>query len=355
MSLYQELYTKMGETFAQRAGYAPDEASDLGLRMQALAVQLEHQALEIEQLARQAYPETATGEALDRHAQTRGLERKPGVSAAGALTFRREAAVGYDVLIPAGTLCQTPGEQPVRFQTAQDGVLEAGQTQVTVPARSVDQSPDANLAARQVTVMVTPPQGIAGVANQEPFVGGTAPETDEGLLARMMASYRAASNGCNPGYYRQLALEQPGVSSAAILTGKRGRGSVDLVVYGQGAAPSGPQLAALQARVGEEREIGVDALVRAAQGSPVTLSVRVGYIPGWDTPAVTQDCTQRLTRLVRGLRVGQPLYLAQVVAAVLEADGVVDCKVLAPEGDAHPLEDQVLTLGSLAVSLQEVG
>ena len=324
VSLYEEIYAAMEEAFVRRAGYAPDEASDLGIRMGALAAQLEEQAQKIEELSRQAYPETATGLYLDRHAQVRGLARKAGVCAAGSLTFRRDTAAGYDVLIPAGTLCQTTGEAPVRFETTQDTVLPAGEVWVTA------------------------------VSNEVPFLGGAAPEDDGALLARVRVSYQAAGNGCNAGYYRQLAMGQPGVASAAVLTGRRGAGSVDVVVFGRGTAPAPEQLEALGDRVAREREIGVDALVRAAEATPVSLTLEVAPMEGWDFAAVSRECAQSITELARDLAVGQPLYLARVTARALEADGVLNCRVAAPAEDPRPLEDRVLLLEALTVRQMEV-
>ncbi len=354
VSLYEEIYAAMEEAFVRRAGYAPDEASDLGIRMGALAAQLEEQAQKIEELSRQAYPETATGLYLDRHAQVRGLARKAGVCAAGSLTFRRDTAAGYDVLIPAGTLCQTTGEAPVRFETTQDTVLPAGEVWVTAPARSVEETPEANAAAGRVTVMITPPQGVTAVSNETPFLGGAAPEDDGALLARVRVSYQAAGNGCNAGYYRQLAMGQPGVASAAVLTGRRGAGSVDVVVFGRGTAPAPEQLEALGDRVAREREIGVDALVRAAEATPVSLTLEVAPMEGWDFAAVSRECAQSITELARDLAVGQPLYLARVTARALEADGVLNCRVAAPAEDPRPLEDRVLLLEALTVRQMEV-
>ena len=344
----------MTEDFTRRAGYAPDEASDLALRMEALAAQLAQQAEAVEELARQAFPETATGEYLERHAATRGLTRKAGSRSQGTLTFAREVPASYDILIPAGTLCQTNGETPLRFETVEDATLGAGETEVEVPAQSVDPTPDADVPAGKVTVMVTPPQGMGSVTNQTAFAGGTAPEEDDLLRKRLRESYQAVSNGCNAGYYRQMALEQEGVASAAVLTAQRNPGSLDLVVFGRGVAPSQEQLAALQARVEREREIGVDALVRAAIPTPVDLTVKLAPLPGWDFAAVAADCLPLIQEYGRTLEVGKPLYLSQVVNRVLASGEVLNCQVSLPAGDQHPLQDRVITLGRVEIQQLEV-
>lgn len=51
------------------------------------------------------------------------------------LTFSINTPIAYDILIPAGTQAQSPGETPIQFETTYDAVLEAGETSVTVAAQ----------------------------------------------------------------------------------------------------------------------------------------------------------------------------------------------------------------------------
>ena len=103
-----------------------DDASDLGIRMKVLAGKF----FLVSQcgLAQAAgVPQTAQGEYLTmRGDSTRGLKRKPALSAAGTLTFSRQNPLAYHLAIPLGTSYSTEGETAARFQTSRAAILKSG-------------------------------------------------------------------------------------------------------------------------------------------------------------------------------------------------------------------------------------
>ena len=173
-----EIYSRMAEAYAEKAGFDPADAADIGLRLQVLAGEMETVLREVDKVRAAAFPQTAGGEALDLHAGERGLERKPAVQAEGALTFSRATALTYDVDIPAGTVCAA-SRAAVEFETTEAATLTAGMLSVTVKARAVQGGRAYNAAIGTVDTLVAPPAGIETVTNETPFTGGTDAETDD--------------------------------------------------------------------------------------------------------------------------------------------------------------------------------
>ena len=238
MNLESGYLTAMRAEYQRLTGALPGEDSDMGIRMALLANQLELLEEELGALRQAADPETAEGEMLDRHADSRGLRRKEAAAAGGVLRFYREGAAAQEIVLPQGLVASTAGAEPVRFVTTAEGRIAAGETEALVPAQAEQPGSTGNAAAGSITVLVTAVGSVDGVENPEGFSGGQDAETDDELRSRLLESYHAVSNGSNAAYYRRLALAQDGVASVQVIQRPRGSGSVDLVIAGEGAAAS---------------------------------------------------------------------------------------------------------------------
>lgn len=88
MPSYESIVQRMQEEFEKQAGFVPDDASDIGIRMKVLAGELFSCYASLDWLWRQTFPQTAQGDCLDLRAAERGLQRKQPLSAKGSLVFR---------------------------------------------------------------------------------------------------------------------------------------------------------------------------------------------------------------------------------------------------------------------------
>lgn len=159
MKTAEAIYDEMADQFAQETGMELAGAGEMAVRLRALAAQVYGLYLESAWTRKQCFPQTATGEDLDRHAFLRGITRLPASRAAGTLRFSVQTAGTADLPIPQGTVCLTAGL--VAFATTQEGVLAAGQTQVDLPAQAVEPGPGGNVPAGMVQTMSVAPVGIA--------------------------------------------------------------------------------------------------------------------------------------------------------------------------------------------------
>ena len=231
---YEEIRARMAAEYEAQAGFAPDDASDAGIRIRVLAGEIYTALRMLEVVKDEAFPQTASGEALELHAMERGLSRKPAVRAQGTLTFSRETALTYDVEIPQGTACAASAGA-AEFETTEAAVLAAGALSVTVPAQAVAGGKAFNAAAGAVDTLVTPPAGIEGVTNGAAFSGR------RGCGKRRRAARASAAKLEHPAERHERRDVPPGGAAGA------GVGSVNVVPRASGPARS-PSICTATAR-----------------------------------------------------------------------------------------------------------
>lgn len=99
---FEEIYAHMAKEYKTLAGVEPEDAADVSIRLKVLAGELYTVLCAAESLKLNCFPQTAAGEALDLHAEERGLVRKDAVKSVGTLTFSRRTALSYAAEIPGG-------------------------------------------------------------------------------------------------------------------------------------------------------------------------------------------------------------------------------------------------------------
>ena len=347
MKTAEAIYDEMADQFAQETGMDLAGAGEMAVRLRALAAQVYGLYLESAWTRKQCFPQTATGEDLDRHAFLRGITRLPASRAAGTLRFSVQTAGTADLPIPQGTVCLTAGL--VAFATTQDGVLAAGQTQVDLPAQAVEPGPGGNVPAGTVQTMSVAPVGIAACTNPSSFTGGRAAEGDEALRARVLATYRQLPNGANKAYYAQQALGVEGVTAVTVLPKARGLGTVDVVVTGPNGLPGEDLVDQVQAVLEAQREIAVDLQVRAPTAVTVNLVLSVqpqaGLLPG----PVLARVEEAMETWFDGTMLGQDVLLAKIGQRLFQVEGVANYAIEGPSGDVSIDEDELPVLGTLSV------
>lgn len=341
MESYETIVKRMTDRFTSLAGYAPDDASDIGIRIRVLAGEIFSIGAAIDWIKSQTDPRTAAGAQLDLLAQERGLSRKGASFASGTLTFSVASALWFAAEIPAGTVCSTAGANPTRFVTTQAAVLPQGSLSVTVPAQAQSAGSAGNVQAGTVTVLATVPTALTAVTNAAAFTGGEDAEVDEALRARILASYAQISNGTNAAWYRQTALQVPGVDSVQVIPRSNGAGSVMLYLAGRGCIPSADTVQSVSNQMSSLREINVAVSVQAASAVPVDVSVTVKAAPGAAAAQVQAACVSAVKEYFLGLGVGDPVVLSAIGAKLFCTGLIADC--------AFASSGRTMALGQLAV------
>ena len=347
MKSVEEIYQEMAETFAQETGVEVNSGGDMSVRLYAVAAEIYALYVQGEWVARQCFPQTADGEYLERHAQLRGLERRQAVRAKGMLRFMVDSAPGMELQIPVGTVCMTIGE--VRFETTEDGTLEAEKLWVDIPAQAIEPGIKGNVSAGAVVTMAVPPVGVSRCGNPEPFSGGQETENDTELRSRVMNSFQRLPNGANKAYYEQEAMSFEQVAAVSVLPRKRGIGTVDVVVAETGGIPTEALLEKLQQHFEERREIAVDVVVRTPNPVEVEVSLQVAAVAGGETQEILQRVRDTVTGWFNGERLGERVLLAQLGNLIFSVDGVSNYMVISPAQDIEIDSDQLPVLKSLTV------
>lgn len=318
METYDGILGRMVQEYEAKSGCKVEDVSDIGLRLRVLAGEVYRALGQVEWLRQQAFPQTARGEALDRHGAQWGLARQEARKAQGTMTFSRYIPLVFDVLIPAGTLCAAAGEEAVEYVTTQDAVLAAGELTVAAPAQAVEPGAKGNAAAGFINTMVTPVSGVQYASNRSAFTGGADAEDDESFRARILGRFRDPAPVGSAGYYEGLALGHPGVTAAQAVPAEDGPGTVGVYVWGQEAAPSEETLAQLAQLLDTRRELGIAVAVKAAQSKKVNLAVRIAPQEGADFDTLKAQGQEALKAWVDSLGVGQGVTQAELTRFILD-------------------------------------
>lgn len=343
-TIYQELLTAYG----QKRGSRLAEDCDLAVRLWAVAAQIQALEAQAEWVLGQSFPQTATGIYLDRHAAVRGMERQPSSRAVGSLTFSAANAQTGAVTIPAETVCMTAGA--VCFQTTEDAVLPAGETEVTVPAEAVESGSGGNVGAGAVCVLTACPVAVTAVSNHAAFTGGSGEETDAELRKRLLESFQRLPNGANAAWYEQTACHCTGVAAAKAIGRARGVGTVDVYVSTPAGLPSQELLEELQETFRENREIAVDVQVKAPTALTVDPAITVEAAEGTDFSEAKTAVEAVLADFFSGKLLGKTVKLAELYSRIYGLAEVENCCISAPAADVEVGETELPVLGSVSVT-----
>lgn len=345
---YDEILATMEETYTRLAGVAPESAADIGIRLKILAEQVWQLSLAVEEAKAETFPQTASGRWLDLHARQRGLSRKAATTATGEVVFSRATAAEEAIEIAAGTVLASGGENSLRFTTREKVVLAVGKKEVSAMIRCETAGEEGNAASGQLKAMVTPVQGIEQVNNPSPITGGEGEEDDEALRERLLDSYRYLTNGTNEAFYHNMALGYLGVSSVRVIPRIKGTGTVGIALWGPGVN------AELMKRVADDiglvKEVNVDVTVEKAVGRPVAASVEIAVSDGFSFEDTAGLCRERVEKLFSENKVGEALFTAQLVRALLNCKGVENCKIISPAADVHPQNKEIIILSSATIN-----
>lgn len=344
---YEEILQEMKNKFTECTGMEADDASDVGIRLKVMAGQLYALETQTDWLELQCFPETATGEYLDRHAFQRNLTRKQPSNAVGTLEFSVSIPAQEDLQIPSGTIAA--GSSGTTYETTEDAVIQKGKTQVTVKARSCVSGKSSNCAANTVNAIVNPPAGIETVTNPVPFTGGREQESDRQLRKRLLLAYRDMPNGANAAFYREIAMRMPDIASASVVPFENDGGRV--AVYIRTLTGEQPEdiKEKLKYIYSDEVPLGVGTYVFYCNDEQQNISAKVEVKSGYKSEEVTAECKRKLTEHVQSLSVGEDLLMADLCDCLYHVPGVKNYRITEPDDDVSRGASVQLLPGNITV------
>lgn len=296
-----------------------------------------------------SFVDETSGRFIDKNAAGYGITRKPGTAASVTLTFTGSAGT----TIPAGTLCVT--QDGLGFATDEALTLgEDGSGTVTATADAVGTG--YNVPAGAIISMQQAVSGVTALTNEEAATGGTDPETDAALFARLDAYKKTPPTSGNEQHYHQWALEVNGVGAASVIRCWDGPGTVKVIIADMALRPVEEELRAeVAAYIETQRPVTAEVTVESAAGVPVEVSVTVtadGTVSKLNTE---QTLTEQLVEYLGSIAFteGAEVVYNRVLALVMGLPGVTDCADLLVGGgtDNVPLNaNEIPMLGTVTVN-----
>lgn len=309
------------------AAIGPD--SDHFVRASAIAAVLEglygHQAW----VFRQAFPDLADGDYMEKMANYRGLTRKAAAAATGTLRFNGAAGAA----VPLGQ--QVSNAQGVAFVTTAAAVVGGGGT-VDVAAAAVVAGVAGNQTNNTPATVDSPPNGVTSVATILSMTGGADVEDDASLLTRLLLELSEVAQGGNKADYKRWALSVAGVDRVFVFDVRRGNGTVDVVPMPASGLPSAGLLASVQAVLDEKRPVGMlpgtGMAVLALAPTPINTAVTAALTltAGYTLATVSASVEAAIRAVFNKLEPGGTLLRNQLITAILNVPGVTDVNLSAP-------------------------
>lgn len=328
-----------GKLQTREGSYAYDMAAPI-------AFEIWRALMTLDELIDAFYVNENSGKYLDAHAALFGLTRRTGTCAAAEVRF-----LGSDgTIVPAGTAFFTAGG--LEFRLTEDAVLEDGTA--TGLLQAAEAGEQYNVSAGAVEQMLRTVPGLerfeAGAAD-----GGTDPENDAALFARLDERRRRPATSGNEGHYREWALSVDGVGATRVTPLWAGPGTVRVLIAGYDRKPvSQAVVDACKNYIETLRPVGADVTVASAKAVEVNVSVRVVLTAAASLAVVKDAFMSKLdTYLAEAAFEEFTVYISRVGALLLSVDGVVDYGELTLNGADENLaleEDCVPVRGAVVLT-----
>ena len=296
--------------------------------------------------ADQLFADTAEREALLRRARMYGITPVAATFATGNVT-----ATGTNgSAILAGTILRLDAVTTYSVVTGQTIAAGTG----TLPVVAVLAGEAANLPAAAALTFESPVSGVssAAVVASGGITGGFEEEGTEEVRARFLLRLQEPPAGGRGPDYVGFALAVAGVTRAWTFRHELGLGTVVVrfVMDGEDPIfPDAPSVAAVQAKMDEQRPITAEVTAVAPTELAVTFTIEIDPDNADTRSAVTAELVDLFSRL------GEPgdgagrgtILLSKITTAIGIADGIDDFTMTVPSADVVPGTGQLPTVGTI--------
>ena len=339
---YEDILTRvlgrMDNTVLQtrEGSYAYDQAAPMCMELWMLYTTLQ-------ELVSAFYIDEYSGKYLDAHARLFAMSRREGTKAACAVRLQGREGM----TVPAGTSFYT--EDGLEFGLASDVTLTGGTGEGLLRAAKAGDA--YNVPAGSITQLLRSIRGLDSFDAEE-AEGGTDPESDAALFARIDERRKRPPTSGNPDHYRQWALSVDGVGDVKVTRVWRGPGTVKVLICGYDRLPvDGVTVQRCRDYIETQRPIGAEVTVVSAAACSVTVSARVALLGSASSAAVRERLRALVEEYLAQTAFRETVvYVNRIGALLMCIDGVVDYTALTVNGSE---ENLVLDPDSVPV-LEEV-
>ncbi len=277
---------------------------------------------------------------LDLAAEDLGMEpRKEGVKAEAVLELTGKA--GY--IVPAGSSFFT--EDNLYFAMEKDAEIPpSGKLLVVVYANEVGAK--YNTPSGTILYSARCDSRLESITNPEPAEGGTDPETDASLYARIVEYRQRPATSGNEVHYEQWAKEVPGVGVAKAKGLWDGPGTVKVIIADDNSQPVAETIREdCETYIATMHPIGPEVTVRSASHYQLDINATLWLKKGAEMEVVAEAFRENLNAHLRQIALKRFTILYNRIGALLVAtDGVVDYRDMTINGQC----------GNISISEEDV-
>jgi len=296
----------------------------------------------IDWVARQALPDTAEREYLQRWAAIWGITRNAATFAEGSVTFTGANGAA----IPAGTIVQR--QDGVQYATQAAATIAGGTATVAVEASVA--GTDGNLLVGASVFLLSPIAGVQSSAMVAAggITGGDDVESDERLLARLLQRIRNPPQGGAEADYVLWALEVPGVTRVWVYPMQLGAGTVTVLFVNDddpvSIIPDAAEVAEVQAHIDGRRPVTAEVFVAAPTATPLDMTIALDPNTASVQQAVLAELQDLLTREAQP---GGTILISRLREAVSIAAGEGDNSIITPAANVTHAAGEMAVLGTV--------
>ena len=301
----------------------------------------------LEEILKNGFALTASGEYLDFKAAQQGITRKSGVASQVKVTITGTPGS----VISVGD--KVASDNLIFSSIENKEINESGIADITVicdTVGTVGNIPTGSINRFPVTL-----SGIVSVTNNEPATGGFNEETDDELRDRYFEKVSLPATSGSKYHYIQWAKEINGVGDAKCLPLWNGNGTVKVIIINSEKGVASDELIdEVKNHIEENRPIGAEVTVESAEPLTIDVSVSLTLATGASLETAKEKINESITNYLRKNAFSQ-VYIsyAQIGGYILACDEIADYSDLKLNGDTQNItvsETQVPVLGVVTVA-----
>lgn len=334
---------------------------------------LEAPAIEIEELYQQMFAGLRDGIPVATYLAF-DFDKEPVKPAVGKLRFTATDPTHTEIFIPSGTRAQTR-DNTLTFRTLSDLTIPVGSMSAETSAICESGGADGNVPPNTVVVLYDSVSGVGSVTNPAQFFDGRNRESDEDQQARFSnfidslprgtalaieyggsrASLRDNS-GLTIESVEHIFVDEPYLDDSTVPTGL-----INVYIH-NGQSHTSHELVAETQRVidgyrdddGQPvpgwKSAGTIVTVIAAQDAESKVKAVLTVREHADFDAIKSQCEAAITAYSQELGIRQPAYAAEIIAAVMEVPGVLNCHLLEPTTDVVAGKNEKIILTPVEIT-----
>ncbi|MDR9749839.1 baseplate J/gp47 family protein [Pseudomonas sp. SZMC_28357] len=294
-------------------------------------------------IAKQSIIDTAEKEYLERWAAIWKVTRKTAGFASGQVALSGSAGN----VVEGGTVVQR--QDGVQYKTLGDAVFSSGP--LIIPVLAIEAGEAGNFDAGLPIFLLSPIAGVQSTGTTATKLeNGVDVETDDRLLARLLARIQQPPHGGASFDYEQWALEVAGVTRVWVYPIQLGPGTVTVLFVCDeevSIIPSPAKVAEVQAYIDVRAPVTAEVFVAAPVADPLNMNIKLTP----NTAAVQNAVRAELADLIdRDSAPGGTILISRLREAVSLAAGESNNQIVSPTADVTHATGHMATVGTLTFS-----